>query len=182
MTSSLTPETITLLFAAAFGTLVLWRSFHPAPQDGGGSERISSRQLKKALWAEEKKKRRLASPPDAAALEPKNKEKSKGKKKSMLSTEGRPPAELERSSRVDAGLFNCQAPDTRSFLYVVGGRFRGRTLTVVERLDITGVISGLGLSKDTDASPSWERCPQLLNNRGRCRKKVNFTPTSKVKI
>jgi hypothetical protein len=131
-----------------------------------------------------------------------SKKRKEGKEAKQATVLG---ARLMEECRIDPSLFveetaaeekqkAAAAPACRSFLYVVGGRLRGRTLTVVERLDITTLVHGPSSSPSSSSSSeaaataaaangggagsgangasahgpsSWERCPYLTENRGR---------------
>lgn len=144
-----------------FSTAIIWRWFNPLITNE------SSRAQRKAIWKEEKKFRKINNP--------KQKQKTGKKQNPGLSRtlwtvpeDGQrlgnatlaesirlEPATLVKNSRSNDKLFEMGESAMNhktSFIYVIGGRLRGKTLTNVERFNLT--------------TYTWEKCANLKENRG----------------
>jgi hypothetical protein len=144
-----------------FSTAIVWRFFHPLDC------LESSRAHRKAVWKEEKKLRKIQN----NTTTKKEKKQKEGVSRALWTVpeDGQrlgsatlaesirlAPATLLKNSRSNDKLFEMGADALEkhktSYIYVIGGRLRGRTLTNVERFNLT--------------TYTWEKCAYLAENRG----------------
>lgn len=155
---------------AAFTAAILYRVWVPL---------AGARQARKAQWGAVKKARKGdgakgSIKPEAAKLPPKPAERELWTVPEEEGSEAMKAAQLPAALTVEPflpwsrGLSGSQGDGLRGsessrlprrYLYVFGGRFRGRTLTTCERLDLDGALDG-------GNGGGWERVPNMRENRG----------------
>lgn len=162
---------------AVFAVAILYRIWAP-PTGARQARKAQWKEIKKARKsgsakgpASKFKARKLSGKPDELELwavpeeeeeedsdaEEESTEAAIKKKQSAVHAKMSPSSQMEVLSELES-VINSPNSDTtehhRRYLYVLGGRFRGRTLATCERLDLDDLAKG------------WQRVPNMRENRG----------------